>query len=110
MRAIEGEVFDVAVDLRRASYTFGQWEAVILSAEKQNQFYVPPGFANGFLVISDSATIAYKCTELYHPEDEGGLAWNDPAIAIAWPDLGTSPLLSAKDLTQPAFKSDATYF
>lgn len=104
VRVIEGEVFDVAVDLRKDSKTFGAWHAVTLTAAKQNQFYISPGFAHGFLVLSETATFAYKCTDFYHPEDEGGLLWNDPTIGIAWPDIGMTPLLSEKDKVHPAFK------
>lgn len=103
VRCIEGEVFDVAVDIRLGSKTFGAWHGVILSAETQNQFYIPEGFAHGFLVLSETATFAYKCTDFYHPEDEGGLMWNDPTIAIQWPDIGMAPLLSEKDTKHPSF-------
>ena len=85
VRVIEGEVFDVAVDLRPFSATRGKYHSVILTSEKNNQFYIPPGFAHGFLVLSDFATFAYKCTDFYYPEDEAGLMWNDPEIAIMWP-------------------------
>jgi dTDP-4-dehydrorhamnose 3,5-epimerase len=102
---IEGEVFDVAVDLRPGSPSRGQWHGVLLSGEKQNQFYISPGFAHGFLVISETAVFAYKCTEFYHPEDEGGIIWNDPVIGIAWPDLGMEYLLSDKDKQLPGFTS-----
>jgi len=105
VRCIEGEVFDVAVDIRPGSPTFGKWHGVILSSEKQNQFYIPEGFAHGFLVLSDTAIFAYKCTEFYHPEDEGGLMWNDPAIAIGWPDIGIAPLLSDKDTKHPGLEN-----
>lgn len=104
VRVIEGEVFDVAVDNRPASPTRGKWHAVTLSGERQNQFYIPEGFAHGFLVLSETATFAYKCTEFYHPEDEGGYRWDDPAIGIEWPDLGMEYLLSDKDTKHPGFK------
>ncbi len=97
VRCIDGEVFDVAVDIRPGSPTFGRWHGVLLTPERQNQFYIPEGFAHGFLVLSETAVFAYKCTEFYHPEDEGGLMWNDPAIGIEWPDLGMLPSLSDKD-------------
>ena len=87
VRVIEGEVFDVAVDLRKDSPTFGQWFGVVLSDENKKQFYISPGFAHGFLVLSDVARFCYKCTDFYHPGDEGGLAWNDPEIGIKWPKL-----------------------
>jgi dTDP-4-dehydrorhamnose 3,5-epimerase len=104
VRAIAGEVFDVAVDLRPGSATRGRWHGVALSGEKQNQFYIPPGFAHGFLALSDTAVFAYKCTEFYYPEDEGGIVWNDPAIGIVWPDLGMEYLLSGKDQNLPEFE------
>ena len=104
VRVIEGEVFDVAVDIRAGSKTYGKWHAVTLTAEKNNMFYIPEGFAHGFLVLSDTAIFTYKCTDFYHPEDEGGLLWNDPAIAIAWPDIGMEPLLSEKDMKHPGLK------
>jgi dTDP-4-dehydrorhamnose 3,5-epimerase len=104
VRAIQGEVFDVAVDVRPDSKTYGKWYGVILSGERQNQFYISPGFAHGFLVLSDTAIFAYKCTDFYHPEDEGGLIWNDPTIGIDWPETGAFPLLSDKDTKHPQFK------
>lgn len=87
VRVIRGEVFDVAVDLRSGSSTFGQWYGVLLSEENHKQFYISEGFAHGFLVLSDYAEFCYKCTDFYHPGDEGGLAWNDPTIAVEWPRL-----------------------
>jgi dTDP-4-dehydrorhamnose 3,5-epimerase len=104
VRVIEGSVFDVAVDIRPGSKTFGKWHGVTLTAEKQNQFYVSPGFAHGFLVLSDTAIFAYKCTDFYHPEDEGGLMWNDSDVGIAWPDLGMDFLLSDKDTKHPSLQ------
>lgn len=95
VRVVRGEVFDVAVDIRPQSPTFGQWEAVILSEENKRQFWVPPGFAHGFQVLSDFADFEYKCTDYYAPEDEASLAWNDPQLGINWPIQ--QPLLSAKD-------------
>ncbi|AEF83810.1 dTDP-4-dehydrorhamnose 3,5-epimerase [Treponema primitia ZAS-2] len=103
VRVIEGEVFDVAVDIRPGSPTRGEWHGVVLDSEKQNQFYVSPGFAHGFLVLSDTAVFAYKCTEFYHPEDEAGIIWDDPGIGISWPDLGMDYLLSEKDKKLPRF-------
>ena len=87
VRVIKGRVFDVAVDLRAGSATFGQWYGVELTEENKKQFYISEGFAHGFLVLSDTAEFCYKCTDFYHPGDEGGLAWNDPAIGIQWPEL-----------------------
>lgn len=87
VRVIRGKVFDVAVDLRKNSPTYGQWYGEVLSAENMKQFYISEGFAHGFLVLSDEAEFCYKCTDFYHPGDEGGLAWNDPEIGIEWPGL-----------------------
>ncbi|MBR5974614.1 MAG: dTDP-4-dehydrorhamnose 3,5-epimerase [Clostridiales bacterium] len=87
VRVIKGEVFDVAVDLRKDSPTFGKWHGELLTEENKNQFLIPRGFAHGFLVLSDVAEFCYKCDDFYHPNDEGGLAWNDPAIGISWPRL-----------------------
>ena len=100
IRVLQGEIFDVAVDIRRGSPTFRRWVGVTLSAENFRQVYVPPGFAHGFCVISDTADVAYKCTELYDSADEFGVRWNDPDIGIAWPVR--EPLLSEKDRTAPA--------
>jgi len=97
VRVIAGEVFDVAVDLRESSATFGQWVGEVLSADNHRQLWVPPGFAHGFYVLSDSADLFYKCTDYYHPEDDHSLLWNDPEIGIEWPLLSSEPLLSAKD-------------
>lgn len=112
VRALQGKVYDVAVDLRKGSETFGKYYGVILAAEKQNMFYIPEGFAHGFYVLSDEAIFTYKCTDFYHPEDEGGLMWNDPAIGIDWkaiaPDV--NPLLSEKDGKHPAFDPMKNYF
>jgi dTDP-4-dehydrorhamnose 3,5-epimerase len=110
VHVIRGEVFDVAVDLRADSPTLGKWFGVVLSDEKQNQFFVPPGFAHGFLVLSDDAVFAYKCTDFYHPEDEGGIRWNDTTIGIEWPLNGITPLLSPKDSLLPAFEGTRRYF
>lgn len=87
VRAIKGSVFDVAVDLRKDSGTYGKWFGLILSEENKKQFLIPRGFAHGFLVLSDTAEFCYKCDDFYHPNDEGGLAWNDPEIGIEWPDV-----------------------
>jgi dTDP-4-dehydrorhamnose 3,5-epimerase len=109
VRVIAGEVFDVAVDIRSASPTFGKWEGVRLSSELQDQLYIPPGFAHGFVVLSEEAIFAYKCTDFYAPEDEGGIRWDDPRLGVAWPDSGVSPKLSAKDLGLPAFDPNGKY-
>ena len=120
VRVISGEVFDVAVDLRAGSPTLGKWHGVVLSAEKQNQFYIPEGFAHGYMVLSDYAEFCYKVTDFYHPGDEGSLAFNDPEIAVEWPGLigeypgsadpssyhledGTPLILSPKDSAAPRF-------
>lgn len=87
VRVIRGTVFDVAVDLRKGSATYGKWYGQILSEENKLQFYIPEGFAHGFLVLSDVAEFCYKCTDFYHPGDEGGLAWNDPVIGVEWPGV-----------------------
>ncbi|KNY29651.1 dTDP-4-dehydrorhamnose 3,5-epimerase [Pseudobacteroides cellulosolvens] len=98
VRVLSGEVFDVGVDMRKDSPTYKKWFGVVLSAENKKQFYVPPGFAHGFLVLSDEAEFAYKCTEFYHPEDESGIMWNDPSIGIEWPLEGINEIvLSEKD-------------
>ena len=98
VRVISGEVFDVAVDLRKSSPTFGRWIGDILSAENKKMLWVPPGFGHGFYVLSPEAEFVYKCTELYAPEHERCIRWDDPELAVAWPLLGQTPLLSAKDL------------
>lgn len=98
VRVISGEVFDVAVDLREGSKTFGKWYGVVLSAENKKQFFIPKNFAHGFLVLSDYAEFAYKCTDFYHPGDEGGLKFDDPDIGVEWPDLAERELImSEKD-------------
>ncbi len=99
VRAVEGEMFDVAVDIRRGSPTFSKWVGVTLSGENFRQFYIPPGFAHGFCVLSERVHVVYKCTDFYDREDEFGVAWNDPEIGIAWPI--TEPALSARDTTAP---------
>jgi len=103
VRVVRGTVFDVAVDIRPGSATYGQWEGVILSEENKFQFWVPPGFAHGFVVLSDIADFEYKCTDYYDSSDEGSLIWNDPDIGITWPDLD-KVLLSPKDANAPFFK------
>ena len=113
VRAIKGSVFDVAVDLRPDSATYGKWYGVLLTEENRRQFLVPKGFAHGFLVLSETAEVCYKCDDLYHPNDEGGLAWNDPAIGVQWPGVteqdgsyvlpdGTPLMLSQRDKQWPA--------
>ncbi|PLQ01542.1 dTDP-4-dehydrorhamnose 3,5-epimerase [Cupriavidus pauculus] len=97
VRVVRGRVFDVAVDIRRQSPTFGKWVGVELSEDNHRQFWVPPGFAHGFVVLSESADFLYKTTDYYAPQFERTIAWNDPEIGIQWPDLGMAPLLSAKD-------------
>ncbi|MEQ9859655.1 dTDP-4-dehydrorhamnose 3,5-epimerase [Pectobacterium cacticida] len=102
VRVVRGEVFDVAVDLRPDSPSFGQWEGIILSEENKTQFWLPPGLAHGFAVLSDVADFEYKCTDYYNPADEGCLLWNDPDIGIEWPI--SSPLLSEKDKLGKLFR------
>ncbi len=109
VRCIDGEVFDVCVDLRKDSPTYGKWEGVVLSAEKGNQFMIPRGFAHGFLVLSESATFCYKCDELYHPEDEGGIMYNDIDVNIKWPSIDEI-LLSEKDKKHPSLKESQIKF
>ena len=121
IRAVRGSVFDVAVDLRTGSSTYGKWYGVLLTEENRKQFLIPRGFAHGFLVLSDMAECCYKCDEFYHANDEGGLAWNDPAIGIVWPQVtgsysgtpsaegytlldGTPLRLSEKDQKWPCLK------
>lgn len=109
VRVIKGEVFDVAVDLRKDSKTYGKWVGVLLSEGNHKQFMIPRGFAHGFVVVSDYAEFAYKCDELYHPEDEGGIMWNDPAIGIEWPDVGEI-ILSEKDKLHPSLEESKIEF
>ena len=104
VRVVEGEVFDVGVDLRKNSETYGKWYGVVLSAENKRQFYVPEGFAHGFLVLSESATFVYKCTRFYCLEDEGAFLWNDKSVGIKWPDIDAEILLSDKDKDNPSLK------
>ena len=109
VRVTRGRVFDVAVDLRKESKTYGKWFGVTLSAEKKNMFYIPEGFAHGFYVLSDTAEFAYKCTDFYDPSSEAGIKWDDPAIGVEWPILdGTIPNISEKDGKHPAFTNDIT--
>lgn len=109
VRVIEGEVFDVAVDLRKGSKTYGKWVGEILSDSNHKMLMIPRGFAHGFLVLSDTATFFYKCDELYHPEDEGGIAWNDPDIGIDWP-FTENVNLSEKDRNNPFLRDSKVEF
>ena len=111
VRVVRGAVFDVAVDLRPGSPTYGKWEGAVLSEQNRRQFFVPRGFAHGFLVLSDFAEFCYKCDDVYHPNDEGGLMWNDPAVGIAWPALEgdeafdpSKLVLSEKDKHHPTLE------
>ncbi|PAB59142.1 dTDP-4-dehydrorhamnose 3,5-epimerase [Anaeromicrobium sediminis] len=111
VRVTKGEVFDVAVDIRKNSKTFSKWYGVILSEENKRQFYIPQGFAHGFLVLSDEAEFVYKCTDFYHPEDEGGILWNDLDIGIHWPlNRGDEIILSEKDKKWKTLKEMKLYF
>jgi len=109
VRVISGEIFDVAVDIRKSSVAFGQWAGVRLSAENKKQLWVPEGFAHGFLVLSETAEVIYKTTDYYNPQTEHCIAWNDPDLDIEWPLDGMNPDLSEKDQQGDAFKS-ASYF
>ena len=105
VRVIHGEVFDVGVDLRPGSPTFGKWHGELLTADNIKQLYIPEGFAHGFYVLSEEAEFCYKCTDFYHSGDEGGIRWDDPDIGVDWPLLAETPvLLSEKDQHQPYFK------
>ena len=112
VRALQGSVYDVAVDLRCGSATFGKYYGVILDAEKQNMFYIPEGFAHGFYVLSEEAVSSYKCTDFYDPHGESGLMWNDSTLAIDWNSAAPEiiPLLSEKDKNHPAFDKSKKYF
>ncbi len=104
VRCTRGEVFDVGVDLRPGSPTFGRWVAAVLSEDNRRQLFLPRGFAHGFYVMSEVAVFSYKCDDVYHPDDEGGIAWNDPDVAVAWPEMPAVPNLSAKDAAAISFK------
>src|SRR5439155_13245852 len=108
VRVVAGEVFDVAVDIRKSSPTFGQWVGVTLSADNKRQLWVPPGFAHGFVVTSESAEFLYKTTDYWAPEDERTLLWNDPAIGIAWP-VGAPPALKPRDAAGTPLAQAETY-
>lgn len=111
VRCIEGEVFDVCVDLRKGSPTYGKWEGVLLSAEKGNMFMIPRGFAHGFVVLSETATFAYKCDERYHSEDEGGIRWDDSDVGIQWPiDSLENVILNDRDKNLPLISCLNVFF
>lgn len=116
IRVLKGKVFDVAVDLRENSPTFGKWQGLVLDSEKQNQLYIPKGFAHGFFVLSDEAVSSYKCSDFYYPEDEDGLMWNDPTINVDWygaaqvAGQSVEPILSEKDKKHPSFDPQKKYF
>lgn len=107
VRCTQGVVWDVGVDLRKGSPTYGKWAGVTLSVENKTMFYIPEGFAHGFVVLSDEATFNYKCTNLYAPEYDGGIRWNDPDVGVEWPIEGLELLLSEKDEKQPFLKDIA---
>lgn len=111
VRALKGEIYDVVVDLRGGSLTYGQWFGIILSDENKRMLYVPEGFAHGYLVLSEEAIFSYLCTDFYHPGDEGGIMWNDPEIGVNWPlEKGVQPILSEKDKLYPSFSEHKIYF
>ena len=110
VRVVSGEVFDVAVDLRRSSATFGQWDSALLTGENQRQLWIPPGFAHGFYVLSDSADLLYKCTEYYFLEGDRAIRWDDPELGIEWPLLNACPpILSPKDAAAPLLRHATCY-
>ncbi len=104
VRVTGGRVFDVAVDIRPGSETFGKWVGEVLDAEKKQMLWIPPGFAHGFLVLSDTASFVYKCTDTYDPTSEGGIPWDDPVIGVAWPKLDVAYQTSKRDAGHPAFR------
>ncbi|MBP3366017.1 MAG: dTDP-4-dehydrorhamnose 3,5-epimerase [Treponema sp.] len=117
VRAVSGQVYDVAVDLRNGSASFGKHFGVVLDGTRQNQFYIPQGFAHGFYVLSETAVFAYKCTDFYDPEGEGGIPWNDPVLGISWERAAQQsggspavPLVSKKDMEHPGFSFEKKYF
>jgi dTDP-4-dehydrorhamnose 3,5-epimerase len=110
VRAVTGAIFDVAVDLRRSSPHYGKWAAVTLEAGEGKQLWIPPGFAHGFLALSDVTDVSYKCTTVYHPESNRSIRWDDPDIAVSWPlERGSTPILSPKDGTAPGLASEIWY-
>ena len=109
VRVVNGAVFDVAVDMRRSSPNFGRWDGIELSAENHRQLWVPPGFAHGFLVLSEAADFLYKTTDYYAPQAEGCLRWDDPAVGIAWPDTGVAPMLADKDAKAPLLAEASSF-
>ena len=109
VRVIEGEVFDVAVDLRKDSPTYGKWYGVVLSGENKKMYMIPRGFAHGFLVLSDTAIFSYKCDDFYHPNDEGGIIYNDPTIGVEWPKIDCDIVLSEKDKLHPTLKEISVF-
>lgn len=109
VRVVQGEVFDVAVDIRKSSPTFGKWVGALLSADNKVQFWIPEGFAHGFITLSDTAEFLYKTTNYYSPEHEGSIIWNDPLLGIDWPQIDIEPSLSKKDNEAPLF-ANAEYF
>ena len=104
VRVLSGEVFDVAVDVREGSRTYGKWVGVVLTGENKKQMFIPKGLAHGFLVLSETAEFSYKCDDFYHPEDEVGIRWDDPTLAVEWPQTGIDPILSQKDLAYAFWK------
>jgi dTDP-4-dehydrorhamnose 3,5-epimerase len=109
VRVVQGSAFDVAVDIRRASATFGRWFGLMLDAKQQRQLWIPPGFAHGFLALEDDTHFLYKTTDYYAKDCERAIAWNDTTLAIAWPDVGISPLLAPKDAAAPPFAQADTF-
>lgn len=110
VRCIKGEIFDVAVDVRRDSPTFGRWVGVVLSAERGNQLFIPSGYAHGFMTLEDNSEVAYKVDANYATEADGGIAWNDPDIGVDWPIENVQPKVSAKDLNLPLLRAAEFYF
>lgn len=110
VRVLRGEVFDVAVDLRKGSPTYGKWTGIVLSEANRKMFLIPRGFAHGFLVLSDKAVFSYKCDAFYHPEDEGGILYSDPDVGVIWPIQENELILSEKDKKHPTLKESRTEF